>query len=126
MALISFEHKGNFSPTEKFLMKLRHTNVEQILEKYGEMGVQALSSATPVRTGKTAASWSYSVTREGDVYTLSWNNSNIDKGVPVAVIIQTGHGTKNGGYVRGIDYINPAMAPVFAAIADSAWKEITK
>lgn len=126
MALISFEHKGDFTRTEKYLMKLRHVNIEQILEKYGEMGVKALASATPVRTGKTAASWSYSVSREGDVYTLSWNNSNIDTGVPVAVIIQTGHGTKNGGYVRGIDYINPAMAPVFEAIANSAWKEMTK
>ncbi len=126
MALISFEHKGNFSATEKFLMKLRHTNVEQILEKYGQMGVEALAAATPVKTGKTAASWYYTVSRENGAYVISWNNSNLDGGVPVAVIIQTGHGTKNGGYVRGRDYINPAMGPVFDAIANSAWKEMTK
>lgn len=126
MALISFEHKGNFTATERFLMKVRHINVQQILEKYGQMGVEALSAATPVKTGKTAASWSYSVAKEGKSYIISWNNSNIDKGVPIAVIIQTGHGTKNGGYVRGIDYINPAMQPVFEAIANSAWKEMTR
>lgn len=126
MALISFEHKGDFSATSKFLQKLRHANVEHILEKYGQMGVEALAAATPVRTGKTAASWEYNVTRKGGTYIISWNNSNMDHGVPVAVLIQTGHGTKNGGYVRGVDYINPAMAPIFDAIADSAWKEITK
>jgi len=126
MALISFEHKGNFKTTEKFLMNLRHMKFERILERYGQKGVDALAAATPVRTGKTAASWSYEVSREGSTYIISWKNSNLEKGVPIAVLIQTGHGTKNGGYVRGIDYINPAMKPVFDAIANDAWKEMTK
>jgi len=126
MALFTIEQRGSFTATERFLTRLRHTNVQQVLEKYGQMGVDALSAATPVRTGKTAASWGYTVSKEGNTYTLSWTNSNIENGTPIALIIQTGHGTKNGGYVRGVDYINPALSPVINNIADSVWKELTR
>mgnify|MGYP000277965666 CR=1 FL=1 len=96
-----------------------------ILDKYGRAGVEALSSATPTRTGVTAASWSYKINRKNGSVSLDFYNSNINKGVPIAIIIQYGHGTGTGGWVEGIDYINPAIQPLFKKLADDAWKEVT-
>jgi len=96
-----------------------------ILDKYGKIGVEALANATPVDTGETASSWNYSIEHGKNGASLTWNNSNINNGVPIAIIIQYGHGTRGGGYVQGRDYINPAMRPVFDEIADRVWKEVT-
>lgn len=123
--MISFRQKGNFKNLEKFLDKSKKTNFLSILEKYGQEGVNALASNTPVDSGKTANSWSYEVRQNGSGVSIVWKNSNIVNGVPIAVILQYGHGTRNGGYVQGRDYINPAMRPVFDKIADLAWKEVT-
>lgn len=95
-------------------------------DRYGREGVAALSSATPVDTGKTASSWYYQIENKKGSVTISFHNSNIQNGVPIAIILQYGHGTRNGGWVQGRDYINPAIQPIFDRIADSAWKEVTK
>nr|DAG59448.1 MAG TPA: type I neck protein [Caudoviricetes sp.] len=122
--MIRVVQRGNFSNTEKFLSKAQKVNVGHILEKYGMMGVNALSAATPYRTGKTASSWGYDISIQDGKLTISWTNSNVNKHVNIALILQYGHGTRNGGYVEGIDYINPAMRPVFEKIANEAWNEV--
>ena len=123
--MITFTHKGNFEKTTSFLNKIKQRNYMQVLKKYAEKGVNALAAATPKDTGKTAASWSYEIQDAPGETVISWSNSNVNKGVNIAVILQYGHGTKNGGYVRGIDYINPAMKPIFEEMVQNIWREVT-
>lgn len=123
--MITFTHKGDFSRVNRFLEKALNAIKLGELDKYGRKGVDVLANATPKNTGKTAESWKYKITRSNGSATISWYNTNENKGVNIAVILQYGHGTKNGGYVRGRDYINPAIQPVFDEIAESAWKEIS-
>lgn len=125
MGMVTFKHRGNFNKMEKFLNKMQRRDYLNTLDKYGQMGVEALAAATPVDTGKTAQSWTYEIERTRDRTTISWLNTNINNGVNIAVILQYGHGTGTGGYVQGRDYINPAMRPVFDDIAEQAWKEVT-
>ena len=125
-SIIQFKQKGDFSKTEKFLKKLRKLDLDSVLDKYGKLGVDALSKATPVNTGKTAASWDYKITKARDVVTITWTNSNVNNGVPIALLIQYGHGTGTGGYVQGIDYIKPAIRPIFDDLAKALWEEVTK
>lgn len=125
--MISFRQKGDFSNLSKFLERAKEVIKMGELDKYGRRGVAALSSATPRDTGKTADSWSYDIVREKDTVRINFMNSNvISDGTPVAILLQYGHATKNGGYVQGIDYINPAIQPIFKQIADDAWREITR
>lgn len=124
--LITFEHSGNFKNTEKFLNKIREFQMDSVLKYYGQKGVSALSSSTPVDTGKTAASWGYFIEKNRNSVSINWTNSNVNDGVNIAVILQYGHGTKNGGYVRGIDYINPAIRPIFEEMVEKVWKEVTE
>ena len=124
MGMVSFKHRGNFNHLEKFLNKMKNRNYLNILDKYGQLGVEALAANTPVDTGKTAESWTYEIERTSSKTTISWLNTNVNNGVNVAVILQYGHGTGTGGYVQGRDYINPAMRPVFDKIAEEAWKEV--
>ena len=126
--VVSFQHGGDFNKTVKFLDYLSGgTYIDNKLNKFGQMGVDALSAATPVDTGKTAQSWSYSIYRPADgVVTIVWKNSNVSKDwANVAVLVDTGHATRNGGYVFGRHYIEPAIVPVFEKIADELWKEVT-
>lgn len=123
--MISYALKGDFKKTDKFFDRLLHISIEDKLKKYGEEGVRALQQSTPKRTGLTANSWSYKIEKEKDSLTIRWHNSNIQNGVPVAIVLQYGHATKNGGFVKGIDYINPAIKPIFEEIANDAWKEVT-
>lgn len=123
--MISFRNKGDFSKTEKFLKKSLGKNYRGILEKYAKMGVAALASATPVDSGETAASWDYEIIQNEGKLSVIWKNYHIEKGVNIAVILQYGHATRNGGYVEGIDYINPALRPIFDDLANAAWKEVT-
>lgn len=124
--MVRLSAKGDFSKTFKFLEGTRRAlHIPTVLEKYGQMGVDALSAATPIDTGKTATSWYYEVRENSDSYQLVFLNSNINKGVSIAIILQYGHGTRNGGYVEGIDYINPALKPIFDELADKVWKEVT-
>lgn len=124
--MIGFKHTGDFSKTLKFLEAVRKNNYKSILDKYGRQGVTALASATPVDSGLTASSWYYEIVNTDGVHKIIWGNSNVVDGVPIAVLLQYGHGTRNGGYVQGYDYINPAIQPIFDKIADEAWREVTK
>ena len=123
--MIRFIHRGDLSATKRFLKKARDAEYLKELKKYGEKGVEALREATPKRTGKTANSWYYEIHGSGSEVSIVWSNSNVNEGANIAVLIQFGHGLKNGGYVKGIDYINPARRSGFEDIADSAWKEVT-
>lgn len=123
--VITIVHKGDFEKTNTFLTRMQSWDVLKILRKYGEKGVDELKNATPVDTGKTADSWYYDVRHTFRGYEINWYNSNINDGVPIAIILQYGHGTGGGGYVRGTDYINPPLQEIFESIADEAWKEVT-
>ena len=122
--LIRITTKGDFNNTFRFLNKMSKFQINKILEKYGQMGVEALRSATPIDSGKTAESWGYEISVGKEGATIHWTNTNQNKGVYIAVILQYGHGTGTGGYVQGIDYINPAIRPVFDKIAEEAWMEV--
>lgn len=123
--MISVIQRGDFVKTDNFLEKARRIFLEVRLESYAAEGVQALANATPKKTGKTAASWRSEVSVSDKEIRIDWMNDNINKGVPIAVILQYGHGTGTGGYVQGRDYINPAIQPIFDKIADAVWKEVT-
>ena len=124
--MISFRQKGDFSKLTSFLEKAKETVKLGNLDKYGREGVAALASVTPVNSGLTASSWYYKIENKNGVASLTFHNSNIQNGVPIAIILQYGHGTGNGGWVEGRDYINPAIQPIFDRIADEAWKEVTR
>jgi hypothetical protein len=124
--LITFTERGSFNNTEAYLRRLKTSDLNAVLNKYGSLGVEALSNATPIDTGLTAESWYFTIVQRPGYYSIRWHNRNEEYGTPVAVLIQYGHGTKNGGYVQGIDYINPAIRPIFEQIAADAWKEVTK
>lgn len=124
--MISFRQKGDFSKITRYLQRVKEEVILEILNRHGREGVSALASATPVDTGLTANSWYYQVERKNGKYSLGFYNSNIQNGVPIAVILQYGHGTRNGGWVPGRDYINPALRPIFDKIANDVWKEVTK
>ena len=125
--MITFRHKGNFSKVTAYLERVKKGANIRSLDKYGREGVAALSSATPVDTGLTAKSWYYEITQENGVVTISFCNSNIQNGyAPIAILLQYGHGTRNGGWVQGRDYINPAIQPIFDKLAEDAWKEVAK
>ena len=124
--MITFRQKGDFSKLTCYLEKVKSVVKLSDLDKYGKEGVAALASATPVDTGLTASSWSYEIKHKNGTVSISFKNSNIQNGVPIAIILQYGHGTRNGGWVQGRDYINPAIQPIFDKIANDAWREVTK
>lgn len=126
MKVVTFEHKGDFNKTTKFLNAVSNGKyLEGKLHRFGQMGVEALSAATPVDTGKTAQSWNYDLTIKGDSVVITWNNTNVNKYANIAVLVDTGHATGNGGYVSGYHYIEPAINPIFKQIIDEVWKEVT-
>lgn len=122
--MITVEGKGDYSKTIKFLQSRQNGSHFDDLEKYGSIGVRALAAATPVDTHETASSWYFKVSRGKKFASISWHNDNIVDGIPVVVLIQYGHATKDGGYVQGRDFINPAIQPVFDKIADEVWKKV--
>lgn len=124
--MITFRSKGDYSKATRYFERVKEALKLSILDKYGKQGVAALSSATPVESGKTANSWNYEIVRESGSAKIVFTNSNINKGVPIAIILQYGHGTGTGGWVEGRDYINPAIQPIFDKIVDDAWREVTK
>lgn len=123
---VKIEVSGSFSNTERFLNRIRHKDYLNALDDFGRQGVQALRNATPVDSGKTAESWNYEINQTKGMTEIVWTNSNVNDGVPIAVILQYGHGTGTGGYVQGRDYINPALRPIFDKIAEKAWKAVTE
>ena len=123
--MISFESSGDFRKTESFLTKLSKGDIFDVLDKYGRVGVAALAGKTPTATGLTSSSWSYVVEKKSGSYSITWTNANTVNGVPLVILLQYGHGTGTGGYVRGRDFINPAMRPIFDQIAEDVWKAVT-
>lgn len=131
--MITVTQRGNFKHTEGFFKRAKTKHFYEVLDRYGREGVQALAEATPKDTGLTAASWSYEIVVEDDQARIYWKNSNVkpgyafgQEGVSVALLLQYGHATRNGGWVEGIDYINPALEPVFDELADKVWSEVNK
>jgi hypothetical protein len=124
--MIKFRQKGDFSKLTRFLEKAKGAVRLGDLDKYGREGVAALASATPIDSGETASSWSYKITNKQGIAKITFHNSNIQNGVPIAIILQYGHGTRNGGWVQGRDYINPSIQPIFDKIVNEAWREVTK
>lgn len=123
--MIKIAAEGDFDKTESFLDALKERLYLRKLDRYGRLGVEALAHATPRRSGKTAGSWDYEIELGSKEASITWSNSNENKGIPIVVLIQYGHGTRNGGYVQPIDFVNPAMKDIFQQIADDAWKEVT-
>lgn len=124
--MITFRHQGDFSKFTRYLEKVKEVVHLGDLDKYGREGVAALASATPLESGETAGSWYYEIIHQRGSATITFNNSHINDGVPIAIILQYGHGTGTGGYVQGRDYINPAIQPIFDKIAQDAWREVTE
>jgi hypothetical protein len=118
--------KGDFKKTRNVLKRALKLDFNSLLEKYAEEGVEALKAATPVVTGKTAESWGYEIVEEPGRISIYWTNSNVVNYIPIAIVLDYGHATGNGGYVQGRHYISPAIQPIFDKIADAAWKEVTK
>lgn len=123
--IIDFNQRGDFSKFTKYLERLKNVVKIGDLDKYGKEGVQALKESTPKDSGDTAESWYYKINKKNEVISISFFNSNIQNGVPIAIILQYGHGTRNGGWVEGRDFINPSIQPIFDKIANEAWKEVT-
>jgi hypothetical protein len=123
--VIRIKHHGSFQNTERLFTKSAAINLANLLTLYGQAGVEALSAATPKDSGETAGSWSYEIVQKPTGVAIVWSNSNMNDGANIAVLLQYGHGTRNGGYVQGVDYINPALKPIFERIANEAWKEVT-
>ena len=124
--MISVRQKGDFSKVVRYMVNVKDAANLKGHERFGREGVAALASATPVDSGLTAASWDYKIVRRNGVVSITFTNSNIQNGVPIAIILHYGHGTRNGGWVQGRDYINPAIQPIFDKIANEAWREVTK
>lgn len=123
--MIKFKHKGSLNSTKAFLRRNKKIDFS-VLEKFGDEGIAALKAATPVDTGETATSWSYRIVEERENVRIEWYNTHVVDGVPIAIIIQYGHATGTGGYVEGLDYINPAIKPIFERIVDNIWREVKR
>lgn len=124
--MIKIESKGDFKKSFKYFETLMNIFGHSVLDKYGEMGVSALSSATPEDTGLAKSSWRYEIVKTNYSTKIIWHNDDIEGGCNVAILLQYGHGTKNGGYVQGRDYINPAIQPIFDKMANDLWEEVTR
>lgn len=124
--VLQFRHKGDFSKTWNFFKRVDERTYMPLLRKYGRIGVEALQSATPKDTGKTANSWRYRIVQEGHRVSVQWYNTNVNKYVTIALILEYGHGTRQGAYVKGRHYIKPAIRPVFDALVEEAWGEVTR
>jgi hypothetical protein len=124
--MITITEKGSFKNTERYLSRLKKLELSKVLNKYGNLGVNALSNATPVDTSETAHSWYYTLVARPGYYSIRWHNRHVEDGRPIAILLQYGHGTGTGGYVQGRDYIMPAIRPIFDQLAAEAWREVTK
>lgn len=123
---VTVSSKGSSDSTEKWLASIASGSIFQALDRFGQQGVEALRAATPEDTTNTANCWEYEIVRDGKSYSIIWNNTNIQDGRPIAILLQYGHATRTGGYVEGRDYINPALKPIFDKMADQVWKEVAK
>lgn len=123
--MITVSTSGSYDKTEKWLKDVSNMDIFKTLSRYGEMGVAALSANTPRDSGLTAASWTYEITQDKRYWGITWRNTNVVNGLPIAVLLQYGHGTGTGGYVQGVDYINPAIQPLIDIMVEEGWREVT-
>ena len=126
MGIITVKHRGSFKHTERFFNRSLKRNYMTILEGYAQLGVQALRDATPIESGETADSWGYEIERGDGITTVYFTNSHENDGVNIAILLIYGHGTRNGGYVQGNDFVTPALEPIFRELADAMWKGVTE
>lgn len=126
MARIVLESRGSFRKTDNFLQTMKRKDIYKSLEHYGRMGTNGLQAATPVETGITANAWYHKVSRSGKYYSITWYNYHVDSGIPIVILLQYGHATKNGGFVQGRDFINPVIVPLFNQISNEVWKAVQK
>lgn len=124
--MIKVDVSGSFNNIERFLETMKRGDIFKMLDHYGQMGQEMLAQATPVDSSLTASSWTYEVPKKTGVYEIVWRNTNVESGIPVAILIQYGHATRNGGFVEGRDYINPAIQPLFDKIADDIWERVKR
>ncbi len=124
--MIRFKQKGDFKNLESFLNRAGKFDMRTLLDRYGREGVEALRSNTQIDSGLTASSWDYYVDTNKRTSKIVWTNTHNISGVNIAIILQYGHATKNGGYVQGQDYINPAIRPIMDKIADDVWREVCR
>jgi len=124
--MITVKHKGSFNNIEKFFNRVLKRNYLNILSEYAERGVEALRRATPEGSGKTADSWGFEIESGNGITTIWFTNDNINDGVNIAILLIYGHGTRNGGYVEGNDFVTPALEPIFRDLADTMWREVTE
>lgn len=124
--MIKVTVKGDYKKTEKYLKRVQKMSLDEYLNRAGVMGVAMLAAYTPIDSGRTASSWDYEIHKSHDMVKIVWTNSNTSNGIPIAVLIQYGHATRNGGYVEGRDFINPAIQPVFDKLAEDIWTEVTR
>lgn len=124
--MITITQRGSFQKTDTFLSRLQKNDIYSTLHKYGAIGVQALSSATPQESGLTASSWYYEVVQRRGYFSIRWHNNHMAGGISVAILLEYGHGTRGGGFVQGHDYIMPAIRPIFDQMANDCWREVTK
>lgn len=123
--MIKIKCTGDFTNTTKFLEGIKKLSISDILNRYGEEGARALAAATPINTGDTASKWGYTITNGRNGSSVTWTNDAVNNGIPIVILLQYGHATKNGGYVSGVDFINPAIKGVMDRLAESMWKEVT-
>lgn len=124
--MITIKASGSFDNIERFLKNAKKPSLDSLLNLYAQRGVSKLSEATPKDSGETASKWSYVIEKKQSGYSISWHNSNIEDGVPIVILLQYGHSTKNGSWVEGRDFINPAMKPIFDELSNDLWKEVTQ
>lgn len=124
--MISITNKGDFAKTFSFLNASTKIDISSIMDKYGKEGVSLLAKNTPIDSSKTSMSWTYKIDKTKGTTSINWYNTNVVNGVNIAIILQYGHGTQNGGYISGRDYINPALLPLFDRMTEEIWKEVTK
>lgn len=122
--MIRVKQRGNFNNIERFINKVLRKDYLNTLDDYGQKGLEALKEATPIDSGKTKDSWRYRILFANGKIKIQWYNTNIVDGAPIAIILQYGHATRNGGFVQGVDYINPAMRPIFEQMADEVWGKV--
>lgn len=126
MGYIKFNHKGNFNKAEKFFNRVLRRDYLNILDRYGQKGVEILQQVTPTDSGTTADSWNYGIEQGDGKVTVYWTNSNENNGVNIAILLMYGHATQNGSYIQGFDFVNPALRPIFKQMAYESWKEVTR
>jgi hypothetical protein len=126
--MIKVTVKGSFRNADAFLQRMKARSYLKQLEKFGAQGVVALRNATPVESGATADSWTYEIIERPGYFSIQWLNTHTEEPghIPVAVLVQYGHGTRAGHFIAGLDYINPAMRPIFEQIAIDMWREVTR